>query len=90
MILSSSGSPDRTASRSDQRPAQKTACRATVVPWGKAYWAKMFERFGGDPLPYGLTPSNRTVIDRLARHLQTQGFIPQIPATDAVFATPAG
>jgi len=63
---------------------------ATMVPWGKAYWAKMFQRFGGDPLPYGLTLSNRRVIDRLACHLQTQGFIPQIPAIDAVFAVPAG
>ncbi|MBX9735930.1 MAG: hypothetical protein K2X32_03305 [Phycisphaerales bacterium] len=63
---------------------------ATMVPWGKVYWAKMLQRFGGDPLPYGLTPSNRMVIDRLAHHLQTQGFIPQIPETDAVFAVPAG
>ena len=63
---------------------------ATVVPWAKDYWAKMFQRFGGDPLPYGLTASNRMVIDRLAGHLQTQGFIPEIPETDAVFAVPAG
>lgn len=63
---------------------------ATMVPWAKENWARMFQRFGGDPLPYGLTTSNRMVIDRLARHLQTQGFIPQVPATDAVFAVPAG
>ncbi len=61
---------------------------ATTMPWGKAYWANMFQRFGGDPLPYGLTASNRMVIDRLARHLHTQGFIPEIPRTDAVFAVP--
>lgn len=60
----------------------------TMLPWGKAYWDKTFQRFGGDPLPYGLTPSNRMVIDRLGRHLQTQGFIPQVPAIDAVFAVP--
>jgi len=59
---------------------------ATMVPWGKAYWAKTFQRFGGDPLPYGLTASNRRVIDRLAGHLKTQGFLPQMPAIDAVFA----
>lgn len=73
--------------------AKERACRrqlgATMVPWGKPYWAHMFERFGGDPLPYGLTPVNRPVIERLAGYLQEQGFIETKPAIDAVFAAPA-
>jgi len=30
---------------------------ATMVPWAKEHWTKTFQRFGGDPLPYGLTAS---------------------------------
>lgn len=58
----------------------------TMVPWGKPYWADMFERFGGDPLPYGLTPANRRVIEQLAGYLREQGFIATEPSIDAVFA----
>jgi 4,5-dihydroxyphthalate decarboxylase len=61
----------------------------TVVPWGKAHWASMFQRFSGDPLPYGLTPANRLVIERLSRYLHEQGFIPTEPVTDALFAVPS-
>ena len=57
----------------------------TLVPWGKSYWAKTFARFGGDPLPYGLTPSNRMVVAKLAEYLHDQGFIPAAPELDSLF-----
>ena len=60
----------------------------TMVPGGKPYWVDMFERFGGDPLPYGLTPANRRVIERLADCLREQGFIETTPSLDAVFSVP--
>src|SRR4051812_29362941 len=62
---------------------------ATLVPWGKSHWARTFELFGGDPLPYGLGPNNRFVIERLAAYLAQQGFIPSVPDIDGLFATPS-
>jgi hypothetical protein len=49
---------------------------------GKSHWARTFELFGGDPLPYGLGPNNRFVIERLAAYLAQQGFIPSVPDID--------
>lgn len=60
----------------------------TLVPWGKSPWVRTFELFGGDPLPYGLTPVNRMVVDRLAHYLEEQGFIPAIPDVESLFASP--
>lgn len=54
--------------------AYKTRLGATLVPWGKSYWSQIFEIFGGDPLPYGLTATNRTVVSTLAKYLAGQGF----------------
>ena len=59
---------------------------STLAPWGKAHWARTFELFEDDPLPYGLTPSNRRVVERLAGYLVQQGFIPRLPDIDALFA----
>lgn len=59
----------------------------TLVPWGKPHWARAFERFGGDPLAYGLTPGNRKVIERLALYLQQQGFIANVPDVDSIFTS---
>ncbi len=60
----------------------------TLMPWAEAHWLRMFELFGGDPLPYGLTPVNRLVIARLALYLQEQGFVRTLPDIDAIFACP--
>jgi len=69
--------------------ARDRACRrqlgATLVPWGKAHWARAFEVFGGDPLPYGLTPVNRRVVETLIRYLARQGFIEREPAVGELF-----
>ena len=59
---------------------------ATLAPWGKEHWADTFELFGGDPLPYGLTPLNRRVIATLAGYLQGQGFIDEVPDIDGLFS----
>ena len=61
---------------------------ATLVPWGKLHWARTFELFDGDPLPYGLTPANRLVVDRLAQDLARQGFIESAPDLDRLFIVP--
>jgi len=61
---------------------------STLMPWGKAHWAQTFGMFDGDPLPYGLTPVNRRVIDRLARDLHEQGFIESVPDLDSLFIVP--
>jgi 4,5-dihydroxyphthalate decarboxylase len=57
----------------------------TLVPWGKAHWAGTFELFGGDPLPYGLTPENRKVVERLGQYLKQQGFIESVPTIEKLF-----
>jgi len=63
---------------------------ASLMPWGKTHWARTFELFGGDPLPYGLTPVNRMVIDQLAHDLHEQGFIEAVPDIDSLFVIPRG
>jgi 4,5-dihydroxyphthalate decarboxylase len=69
--------------------AYKRKLGTTLVPWGGAHWVRTFERFGGDPLPYGWTSANRLVVDRLARNLHEQGFIGSVPDVDRLFARPA-
>jgi 4,5-dihydroxyphthalate decarboxylase len=44
----------------------------TLMPWGTRHWNKVFDQFGGDPLPYGLTHVNRNVVSRLAGFLLDQ------------------
>jgi 4,5-dihydroxyphthalate decarboxylase len=61
---------------------------STLVPWGKNYWDKTFNFFGDDPIPYGLTPQNRSVISLLCRYLQEQGLIKHVPSIDSLFAVP--
>jgi 4,5-dihydroxyphthalate decarboxylase len=73
--------------------AKERACErqlgTTLVPWGKLHWTPTFELFGGDPLPYGLSATNRLVVGRLARYLREQGFIASEPNLDSVFVTPS-
>lgn len=57
----------------------------TLVPWGSRHWHATFEKFGGDPLPYGLTESNRRVIDRLCGFLHDQKLIGSIPNVEDLF-----
>ena len=58
---------------------------ATLVPWGARHWAKTFDRFGGDPLPYGLNEINRKVVARLAKHLFDQKLIAREPDVMKLF-----
>jgi 4,5-dihydroxyphthalate decarboxylase len=60
----------------------------TLVPWASLHWTSTFELYGGDPLQYGLTATNRLVVGRLARYLREQGFIAAEPELDSVFVTP--
>ena len=66
--------------------AYKRQLGTTLVPWGKSYWARTFARFGGDPLPYGLTSDNRRVIAKLADYLHEQRFVSKVPEVDELFA----
>ncbi len=61
---------------------------ATLMPWGKLHWTRTFEIFDGDPLPYGLTPQNRRVVERLAQDLHEQGFISALPDIESLFIHP--
>jgi 4,5-dihydroxyphthalate decarboxylase len=45
--------------------------------------------FGADPLPYGLTPANRTIVRELSRALEDQGFVAKAPPVDALFVDAA-
>ena len=60
----------------------------TLVPWGASHWQKMFEAFGGDPLPYGLNAANRKVVERLAHYLFDQRLISAVPDIETLFIDP--
>lgn len=76
------------AYRAAKERAYRRQLGATLVPWARQRWTDAFQRFGGDPLPYDLTPENRTVIARLGSYLREQGFIETEPATGEIFALP--
>lgn len=62
----------------------------TMVPWAARHWKKVFDQFGGDPLPYGLTELNRSVVQRLAGFLYDQKLIAAQPDIDALFVGGGG
>jgi 4,5-dihydroxyphthalate decarboxylase len=55
-----------------KKRAYKRRLGTTLMPWGMRHWLKVFDQFDGDPLPYGLTRLNRSVISRLAAFLYDQ------------------
>ena len=57
----------------------------TLMPWGARHWAKVFDMFDGDPLPYGLTPTNLDVVSRLAGFLHDQRLIEMQPSIPDLF-----
>jgi 4,5-dihydroxyphthalate decarboxylase len=61
----------------------------TLAPWSAGHWAGAFALFDGDPLPYGLTPVNRRVLERLCAYLRDQGLIADLPPLDDLFLTTA-
>ncbi|MGD9711462.1 MAG: hypothetical protein AB7V46_05270, partial [Thermomicrobiales bacterium] len=65
--------------------AYKRRLGTTLMPWGSRHWTKAFDRFGGDPLPYGLTDLNRMVVTKLAGFLHDQKLIAKAPNIDALF-----
>jgi 4,5-dihydroxyphthalate decarboxylase len=77
------------AYESAKRRAYERRLGTTLVPWSGAHWARTLDLFGGDPLPYGWTPANRSIVERLAANLHEQGFIPAVPEVDRLFAMPA-
>lgn len=58
---------------------------ATMIPWGKHYWTETMAFFGDDPLPYGLTETNRKVVGKLIGYLHEQKLISRAPAVDELF-----
>jgi 4,5-dihydroxyphthalate decarboxylase len=65
--------------------AYKRCLGTTLMPWGMRHWSKVFDQFGGNPLPYGLTDVNRSVVDRLAGFLFDQKLISKKPNIDDLF-----
>lgn len=57
----------------------------TLMPWGARHWKNVFDRFGGDPLSYGLNESNRKTIARLSKYLHDQGLIAREPDVGSLF-----
>jgi 4,5-dihydroxyphthalate decarboxylase len=68
-----------------KRRAYERRLGTTLMPWGMRHWNKVFDQFGGDPLPYGLTPLNRDVVQRLAGFLYDQKLIAKQPDIDRLF-----
>ncbi len=58
---------------------------ASVLPWGGSRWSEDMALFDADPLPYGMTAINRSVVATLADDLREQGFIADVPQLDALF-----
>jgi 4,5-dihydroxyphthalate decarboxylase len=65
--------------------AYKRRLGTTLMPWGMRHWNKVFDQFGGDPLPYGLTKLNRDVVKRLAGFLYDQKLIAKEPDVEGLF-----
>ena len=65
--------------------AYKRRLGTTLMPWGMRHWDKVFDQFGGNPLPYGLTGVNRNVVQRLADFLFDQKLISQKTGVDELF-----
>jgi 4,5-dihydroxyphthalate decarboxylase len=65
--------------------AYKRRLGTTLMPWGMRHWNRVFDLFGGNPLPYGLTQLNRDVVDRLAGFLHHQKLISRKPSVDELF-----
>jgi len=57
----------------------------TFLPWGERNWDATLDRFGGDPLPYGLNEANRRNVRMLAGYLHDQHLIERLPDLDALF-----
>jgi 4,5-dihydroxyphthalate decarboxylase len=65
--------------------AYKRRLGTTLMPWGMRHWNKVFDQFGGDPLPYGLNSINRDVVRRLADFLFDQKLISKKMEVEALF-----
>ena len=65
--------------------AYKRRLGTTLMPWGMRHWNKVFDQFGGNPLPYGLNEVNRDVVGKLAGFLFEQKLISKKPPVDDLF-----
>lgn len=65
--------------------AYKRRLGTTLMPWGMRHWNKVFDQFGGDPLPYGLNEINRSVVARLASFVHDQKLASRQLSVDELF-----
>lgn len=65
--------------------AYKRRLGTTLMPWGMRHWNRVFDQFGGDPLPYGLNKVNRDVVGKLAGFLHEQKLVSKKPSVDELF-----
>ena len=63
---------------------------ASFLPWADKQWDETVAFFDGDPLEFGLTPSNRRTVETLCRYLHEQELIAgQVVDIEALFAAGA-
>ncbi|UPJ71902.1 PhnD/SsuA/transferrin family substrate-binding protein [Bradyrhizobium sp. 187] len=72
-----------------KKNALKRKLGTTFLPWSDRVWSEILDDFDGDSHPYGLTASNRRVIELLIGYLNEQGFIPNRPTVEALFPSEA-
>ena len=76
------------AYQASKRDALRRRLGGSFVPWGRSHWQRTLARFDGDPLPYGLTETNRKVVQTLGAYLCDQGFLRELPDIDELFIVP--
>jgi 4,5-dihydroxyphthalate decarboxylase len=62
----------------------------TTAPWSAAHWRRVFDLFGGDPLPYGLVAPNLKTLAVFGRYLREQQLIGREPDLPALFRAAPG
>ena len=68
-----------------KQAAYKRRLGATLVPWGSLQWRRMFDLFGEDPMPYGLTPQNILTLQTFGRYLREQRLVADEPDLMTLF-----
>ncbi|MGH6741297.1 MAG: ABC transporter substrate-binding protein [Bradyrhizobium sp.] len=59
--------------------------RVVPLPWFAAHWEEERKLFGPDPWAYGLSETNRKVIDTVVRYANEQGLISRRMPADEIF-----
>lgn len=66
--------------------AKRRRLGASFIPWSGSAWGAVMDLFEEEPLQYGLSPANRTVIDKLQDYLLEQRLISRRMSLAELFA----